>query len=66
MVRIFFALAVICVILGVMWHFGYRLGSLPGDVTIDRGNTRMLLPLGSCILISFLLTALLRIFRRNY
>lgn len=65
MVRFFLALAIIFGILGVLWHFGFKVGSLPGDISVDRGNTRFLLPIGSCILISILLSILLRLFNRS-
>ncbi|MBZ0264453.1 DUF2905 family protein [bacterium] len=40
------------------------LGSLPLDFSFKKGNLKFYIPLGSSILISILLTILLRIFRK--
>ena len=40
------------------------LGRLPGDIRIERENFSLHLPLGSCLLISLLLSLLLWLFRR--
>ncbi len=49
------------VIAGVLWLAGARLGlgHLPGDIMIERENFRLYLPLGTCLLISAVLSALL-------
>ena len=46
--------------LGVLWHFGAKLGlgKLPGDMMYDKGNMRIYVPLGSSIVISVVLTLL--------
>lgn len=38
---------------------GLRPGKLPGDISIGRGNWRIYFPLGTSILVSLLLSALL-------
>jgi len=38
------------------------LGRLPGDIRIERPGVRFYLPVTSCILVSLLLTLLLRLF----
>jgi DUF2905 family protein len=40
------------------------LGKLPGDINIKRDNFQFYFPLATCILISILLTLLLRLFRK--
>jgi len=40
------------------------LGKLPGDFTWQRGNFTFYLPLGTCILISLVLTLLFFLFRK--
>jgi Protein of unknown function (DUF2905) len=41
------------------------LGRLPGDVSLERGNFRLYVPLGTSILLSVLLTLILNLlFRR--
>ena len=51
---------------GLLWLAGSRLGlgHLPGDIVIERENFRLYLPLGSCLLISVLLSAALWIVGR--
>jgi hypothetical protein len=46
---------------GVKFSF---LGRLPGDIRIERENFTFFFPLGSCLLISFLLSLLFWLFRR--
>jgi hypothetical protein len=36
----------------LLWDRIPLLGKLPGDITIERGNTRIFLPLGTSILLS--------------
>ena len=45
---------------GLLWLAGSRLGlgHLPGDIVIERENFRLYLPLGTCLLISVVLSAL--------
>lgn len=40
------------------------LGKLPGDLVIRRPHLAIYIPLASCLLLSLLLTVLLRLFRR--
>jgi hypothetical protein len=40
-------------------------GRLPGDIHIERGNTRVYIPLTSMILISLLLTLIINLFFRR-
>ena len=51
---------------GLFWLAGSRLGlgHLPGDIVIERENFRLYLPLGTCLLISVLLSAALWIVGR--
>ena len=43
---------------GLLWLLGSRLGlgHLPGDIVIERENFRLYLPLGTCLLISVVLS----------
>ena len=43
---------------GLLWLAGSRLGlgHLPGDIVIERENFRLYLPLGTCLLISVVLS----------
>ena len=51
---------------GLLWLVGSRLGlgRLPGDIVIEREDFRLYLPLGTCLLISVLLSAALWIIGR--
>jgi thiosulfate reductase cytochrome b subunit len=40
------------------------LGKLPGDITFTRGNYTVYFPLGTCILVSVILTLVLWLFRK--
>ena len=53
--------------IGLLLTFGVKfsfLGRLPGDIRIDRENFTFFFPLGTCLLISLLLSLLFRLFRR--
>lgn len=52
---------------GLFMVFGGKLnflGKLPGDIRIERENFSFFFPLGTCLLISFLLSLIFWIFRR--
>jgi hypothetical protein len=51
---------------GLLWLLGSRLGlgHLPGDIVIERENFRLYLPLGTCLLISVVLSAAFWVFGR--
>lgn len=53
----------VLVVTGLLFTFGGRigLGRLPGDITITRGNFRFIAPLGTCLLLSLVLTVILRL-----
>jgi hypothetical protein len=41
------------------------LGRLPGDIYVERGNWRFYFPLGTCILVSILLSVLFALLGRR-
>jgi Protein of unknown function (DUF2905) len=51
------------ILIGLFLSAGGRLGlgHLPGDISVSRGNVRIYIPLGSCILLSVVLTILFRL-----
>ena len=55
------------VILGVgalLWIRGrLGLGSLPGDLSFQRGNVSIYVPLTTCVVISLIVTLILRLLR---
>ena len=62
--RFLVILGVTIVVIGLFLSFGGRLGlgRLPGDISINRGNLRIYAPIGTCLLLSLVLTVLLRLF----
>ncbi len=59
---------ILIVILGLIILFADRipfLGKLPGDLTWEKGNTRVYIPITSMILISIILTIVLNLFSRK-
>ena len=55
------------IILGALLTFGGKLGwlgRLPGDLHIERENVSFYFPLGTCLLLSAILSLLIWLFRR--
>lgn len=61
MARFLIVLGLVLVAAGVLWPLLHKigLGRLPGDIVIERGNFRLYLPLGTSVVISLVLTAIL-------
>ena len=59
-------IGVVMVVAGLVWIVGSRfgLGHLPGDIAIERENFRLYFPLGTCLLISVILSAVFWIMGR--
>lgn len=60
-------LGLILVIIGIIISFAPRIpwiGKLPGDIYLKRENFSFYFPLGTCILLSALLSLILWLFRR--
>jgi hypothetical protein len=59
-------LAVVGLLLMVAERFpGLRIGKLPGDLSVERGNFRFYFPLGTSVLLSLVLTLLFWLFGRR-
>lgn len=54
------------VIIGLLITFGgkFGFGRLPGDIFIDRGNFKFFFPVTSSIILSLLLSLIIKIFRK--
>jgi hypothetical protein len=65
--RVLLILAVVIAVMGVLLILAGRgvLPRLPGDISIERGNTQFYFPLGTSILVSVVLTVLLNLFLRR-
>ena len=59
-------LGVVLAAIGLVWVFAPSipwLGRLPGDVVIERGNSRVSFPIATCILVSLVMTGVLWLIR---
>jgi len=66
--RLLMTVGVIIVIIGAVFYFGgrfIRLGRLPGDIHIRRGNFTFYFPVATCIILSLLLSAIMWLVRRR-
>ena len=65
MARILVTLGIVLLVGGIILYFFPRafawFGSLPGDIDVRRGNTRVFIPLGSMLVVSVGLTLLLNL-----
>jgi uncharacterized protein HemY len=50
--------------IGLLMMTGLPIGRLPGDISIRRGNFTFYFPLATCIVLSLVLTLILRALRR--
>ncbi len=65
--KMVFAVGVVIALVGLLLWTGFGkgwLGRLPGDFHYSRGSFTFYFPLGTCILLSLLLSFLLWLFRR--
>ena len=65
--KLIMAIGVVLIVLGALITSGVGrnwLGRLPGDIHYSRGNTSFYFPIVTCLLLSIVLSLLLRIFRR--
>jgi membrane protein implicated in regulation of membrane protease activity len=60
------AIGALLLVIGALVWLGWLswFGRLPGDIRIERPNTRVYIPITSMLLLSILLTVLLSLFRR--
>ena len=67
--RLLIALGILLAVIGLILNYSgffsfLRLGRLPGDISIKRGNFSFYFPLTTCILLSLLLTLIISLFRK--
>ena len=56
----------VLLLIAALWYFfgkALPFGRLPGDLTFVRGNTRVYIPITTCILASVVVSLLLRLIR---
>jgi len=67
--KVLLVVGVLIAVLGVLFMLGGRipwLGSLPGDLSYERGNTRFYFPIVTSIVVSILLTVVLNVVFRLF
>ena len=61
---VFFGIAIVAMGALLWLGLGHWIGRLPGDIRIERGNTRFYFPIVTCIVISVVLSLVFSLFRR--
>ena len=58
MVRWLVAIGLVLVVIGLLWPLLSKLGlgRLPGDIVIERGNSRFYFPIVTCLIVSVVLS----------
>ena len=65
--KLLIAIGLALAAVGLLWTCAGKipfLGKLPGDIRIERHSFSIYFPLGTCLLVSLLLSLLLWLFRR--
>ncbi|MEJ2346818.1 MAG: DUF2905 domain-containing protein [Gammaproteobacteria bacterium] len=66
MSRFLVTIGAVILLVGLLWPWLNRLGlgRLPGDILIERGNSRFYFPITTSIIVSIVLSLILWLFRR--
>lgn len=64
--KILITIGIILILVGLMWPWLQKLGlfQLPGDIRIERGNTKVYFPITTMIILSIVLSFIMYILRR--
>lgn len=64
--KLIITIGLILVTIGLLITFGNRfgIGRLPGDIFIEKGNFKFFLPITTSIILSIVLSLLLKFFRK--
>ena len=64
--RVILSLGLFLVIIGLLITFGSKIGigRLPGDIFVEKGNFKFFFPITTSIILSIVLSLLLRLFRK--
>lgn len=65
MQKLLIIFGILIILVGLLWPFISRLplGKLPFDISLKLGNTQVYLPIGTCIIVSILITIVLKFFK---
>lgn len=70
MYKILIAIGILLILAGLILKFAPSLinwfGNLPGDIKYENGNTKVFFPIASMLLISVVISIVLRLIRRFY
>lgn len=66
MPKLLIMIGLIVVLVGVLWPWLAKLGlgRLPGDILIERGNSRFYFPITTSVIVSIVISLILWLFRR--
>jgi len=66
MARILIYIGILLIVLGLLWPWLQKsgLGRLPGDIVIERGNSRFYFPIVTSLIVSLIITLIFWLFRR--
>ena len=68
MAKYLISIGTIFIITGLLWQFGIlqtlKLGRLPGDIIIERPNTKIYIPIVTCLILSAIFSLIGLIFRK--
>lgn len=62
--KVFYILALVFLLMGLIFNLYPNLPRLPGDIYIDRPNMKIYIPITSALIISVVLTFLFNSFRQ--
>lgn len=69
MPKLLIAAGIALLVIGLVWQFAPGLlswfGKLPGDIRIERGDSRIYIPITSMIVVSLVLTVIVNVFFRR-
>ncbi|HEY8392627.1 MAG TPA: DUF2905 domain-containing protein [Capillibacterium sp.] len=66
--RLLMIAGLLLLVLGVIFQYGEKIFGgkrLPGDILIQRGNFTFYFPLGTCLLLSLILSLVMALFTRR-
>jgi len=66
MQKILISIGLLIILIGIAWPWLSKIpfGRLPGDIVINKPNFKLYFPITTMILVSLLLTIIIRLFRK--
>ena len=66
MQKILVTVGISCIVVGLLWPWLAKipLGRLPGDIVINRPNMKVYIPITTMIIISIVISLILRFFKK--